>query len=145
MQFPIFFTFISAALLILSGCATYQFEGTTTSANNPIKTFSSRKGEIKNVRVEKLDNRTLVSGSIRRNTASRILNGHVHIELRNEKNTILDKVTLDYALPRRGRHTAQAANFKAELATPLTENITIKVEHHDYDNFGEGTGKIKVM
>jgi len=132
-------------LFILNGCATYPISELDRGEDNPVEKISSRKGEIRTVKVAKQGKTTVVTGSIKRKTASRILKGHVHVELRNKKNTILDRATVDYRLKKRGRQVARSAKFKAELDTPLTKDITVKVEHHDSDDAHENSGTLNIM
>jgi len=139
------FIFISILAFTFTGCATYPLDGSSRAETNLIKKVSSRKGEVRTVYVTKQSGKTLVSGSIRRKTASRILKGHVHIELQNKEETVLDRKTVDYRLKRNGRRVAKSAKFKAVLDTPLTKDITIKVEHHDTHDAEEGTGTLNIM
>ena len=132
-------------LLMLNGCATYPISEQQRGEDNPVEKISSRKGQVGTIKVAKQGEKTIVAGSIKRKTASRILKGHVHVELRNKKNTILDRATVEYQLKKRGRQVARSAKFNAELDTPLTKDITVKVEHHDSDDAHDNTGTLNIM
>jgi len=145
MKNQLVFTLISMSVLILSGCASKPLVEDSSVENNTIEKISSRKGKVGGVKLVPQGEKTLVLGSIRRTTSSRILNGHVHIEFRNGKNAIVDKTTVDYRIPKRGKRVAKSARFRAELNTRLTEDITLKIEHHDYDDEKESSGSLKLL
>ena len=131
--------------LMMNGCATSPFTENTTDKDIQIEKVNSTKGKIGYVQVSRTKNATLVRGSVLRSTPSRMTSGHVHVDLYNAANTLIDRTIVEYRMRKSGRRVASSANFKTELSTPAPLDAKIVVTHHNGDHFEKSNGTLNIM
>lgn len=117
-------------VLMISGCATSPVADNTAGDDIQIKKISSSKSKIGYVKVSRNETTTLVRGSIRRSTPSRISLGHIHVDMYNAANTLIDQTIVSSRMRKNGNHVAISGIFKAELNTPAPFRAKIVIEHH---------------
>lgn len=122
-------TFLSAAVLIV-GCASRATAPTSMDNFHVVKEHS-QKGEIDRVQVFEENGATIVQGAVIRRTSSSILNGHVHVDLVDQRGVRVDTAVASYRLPKYGRRVARSAVFYAQLSTRVYPDSMVVVRHHD--------------
>lgn len=123
---------LSAGIAILAGCAT-GIEKDTMRSDVAIETADSRKGRVSDVRVVEWANETTVYGQIRRVATSRILKGHVHVDVYDRRGGRIESATTDYVFRRLGLRVAQMADFSVVFPRTVPESSHVVVTHHDAD------------
>lgn len=116
--------------LFFTGCASVGSSPAVLSDAN-IMLHDSRKGQLRAVRAYEISGNTVVQGSVARATSSRILNGHVHVDMLDRAGTLIASAVTDYRLNRSGSRVARSAPFRAELPASLLADTTVVVRHHD--------------
>lgn len=130
----------------VSGCATISPFATHEKRDDiRIEKNSSSKGNVGYVEVYEGADATIVRGSIKRTTPSKMSLGHVHIDMYNAANTLVDRTIVGYRMRKNGRRVAKSAKFKAVLGTPTPPDAKVVVEHHRGDHYQENTSTLNIL
>ncbi|MDH5545425.1 MAG: hypothetical protein OEZ43_07530 [Gammaproteobacteria bacterium] len=113
------------------GCAITPGVDLVREKNIAIQTDDSAKGELRNIKIEKYDDKILITGLVSRDTQIRLLKGHVHIDVFDKSNVIQKSVESDYRFRRTVARTAKTARFAASLDIEPGPNSRVVVSHHD--------------
>lgn len=130
----------------ISGCATISPFSTYEKRDDiKIEKISSSKGNVGYVEVYEGADTTIVRGSIRRTTPSRMSLGHIHVDMYNAANTLVERTIVGYRMRKNGRRVANSAKFKAVLGTPIPPDAKVVVKLHRGDHYQENTPTLNIM